>query len=78
MHAGVTANICYGTADKVRTHVDPFHSGLTTRQNKVKQCCRTELQSRAEALDAVGTATTMIHDVRQAMYLHIDSIVALV
>jgi transposase len=61
----VTANTCFGTADKVRAHVDPFLAGLATRTDEVKQRCRTELQSRADALDAVR-ADTMIHDARQA------------
>lgn len=66
VRAEVTANTCFGTADKVRAHVDPFLAGLATRKDEVKQHCRTELQSRADALDAVRAATTMIHDVRQA------------
>jgi len=40
--------------------------GSRPRKDEVKQCCRTELQSKADALDAVRAATTMIHDVRQA------------
>jgi transposase len=62
----VTANTCFSTADKVRAHVDPFLAGLAARTDEVKQRCRTELQSRADALAAVGAATTMIPDVRQA------------
>jgi transposase len=62
----VTANTCFGTADKVRAHVDPFLAGLARRKDEVKQRCRTELQSRADALDAGRAATTMIHDVRKA------------
>jgi transposase len=62
----VTANTCFGTADTVRAHVDPFLAGLATRKDEVKQRCRTELQSRADALAAVRAATTMIHEVRQA------------
>jgi transposase len=62
----VTANTCFGTADKVRAHVDPFLAGLATRTDEVKQRCRTELQSRAEALDTVRAATTKPHDVRKA------------
>jgi transposase len=61
----VTANTCFGTAATVRAHVDPFFAGLAARMDEVKQRCRTELQSRAEALDA-GRAATMIHHVRQA------------
>lgn len=54
----VTANTCFGTADKVRAHVDPFFAGLGMRTDEVKQRCRTELQSRADALDAACAATT--------------------
>lgn len=52
----VTANTCFGTADKVRAHVDPFFVGLGIRADEVKQRCRTELQSRADALDAAHAA----------------------
>jgi transposase len=62
----VTANTCFGTADKVRAHVDPFFAGLAARTEEVKQRCRTELQSRAEALDAGRAATTVLQDVRKA------------
>jgi transposase len=53
----VTANTCFGTADKVRAHVDPFFAGLGSRADEVKQRCRTELQSRADALDAARAPT---------------------
>jgi transposase len=66
VRAEVTANTCFGTADTVRAHVDPFFAGLADRTDEVKQRCRTALQSRADALDAVRAATTVIHDVRQA------------
>jgi transposase len=62
----VTANTCFGTADKVRAHVDPFFAGLAARTDEVKQRCRTELQSRADALDAGRAATLTPHDVRKA------------
>jgi hypothetical protein len=62
----VTANTCFSTADKVRAHVDPFFAGLAARTDEVKQRCRTELQRRADALDATRAATTMPHDVRKA------------
>jgi transposase len=62
----VTANTCFGTADKVRAHVDPFVAGLATRTEEVKQRCRTALQSRADALDALRAGTTRPHDVRKA------------
>ncbi len=54
----VTANTCFGTADRVRAHVDPFFAGLAARTDEVTQRCRTELQSRADALDAARAATT--------------------
>ncbi len=54
----VTANTCFGTADKVRAHVDPFFAGLGTRTEEIKRRCRTELQRRADALAAnLATAT---------------------
>jgi transposase len=53
----VTANTCFGTAANVRAHVDPFFAGLADRADEVKQRCRTELQSRADALDAAHAAT---------------------
>ena len=54
----MTANTCFGTAAKVRAHVDPFFAGLAARTEEVKQRCRTELQSRADALDAARAAPT--------------------
>jgi transposase len=62
----VTANTCFGTADQVRAHVDPFFAGLVARADEVKQRCRTELQSLAEALDAGRTATPVPRDARKA------------
>jgi transposase len=62
----VTANTCFGTAANVRAHVDPFFARLAARTDEVKQRCRTALQSRADALDAVRAATTRPHDVRKA------------
>jgi transposase len=53
----VTANTCFGTTANVRAHVDPFFAGLATRIDEVKQRCRTELQRKADALDAVRAAT---------------------
>jgi transposase len=66
VRAEVTANTSFGTADKVRAHVDPFFAGLAARTDEVKQRCRTTLQSRADALDAAHAATTKPHDVRKA------------
>jgi transposase len=62
----VTVNTCFGTADKVRAHVDPFFAELASRREEVKRRCRTELQSRADALDAARAAMAMPRDVRQA------------
>ena len=62
----VTATTCCGTADQVRAHVDPFFAGLEARTDEVKQRCRTDLQSRAEALDAVRAPITMADNVRKA------------
>src|SRR3989442_14145412 len=42
----VTANTCFGTADNVRAHVDPFFAGLATRTEEVKRRCRTVLQTK--------------------------------
>jgi transposase len=61
----VTANTCFGTAAKVRAHIDPFLAGLAPRTDEVKQRCRTALQSRADALDATRATTTSPHDVRK-------------
>jgi transposase len=46
----VTANTCFGTADKVRVKVDTFFAGLTERTEEVKQRCRRNLQAQADAL----------------------------
>jgi transposase len=62
----VTANTCLGTAAQVRAHVDPFFAGLARRTAEVQQRCRTELQSRVAALDAVRAATSISQDVQQA------------
>lgn len=48
----VTANICFGTAAKVREQMDPFFAGLAERTAEVKQRCRKELQAQADALVA--------------------------
>jgi transposase len=65
----VTANTCFGTAANVRAHVDPFFAGLASRTDEVKRRCRTVLQTKADALDAVRTATTILQQVTQA---HVD------
>ncbi len=74
----VTANTCFGTAANVRAHVDPFFAGLATRTDEVKQRCFTALQARADTLDAVRAATTILHDPREAAPTHVDSTLALV
>ncbi len=50
VRAEVTANTCFGTAAKVREHVDAFFDRLADRAGEVKRRCRTILQSQAEAL----------------------------
>jgi transposase len=62
----VTANTCFGTAAKVRAQVDPFFAGLAARADEVKQRCRTELQSRADALDAARVTTPLAQEARKA------------
>jgi transposase len=74
----VTANTCFGTAAAVRAHVDPFLAGLATRTEEVKRRCRTVLQTRADALDAVDAATAILHHTRQRAHANVDSTVALV
>jgi transposase len=66
VRAEVTANTCFGTVATVRANVDPCFAGLTARTEEVTQRCRTELQSRADALDAVGAASPIPRDVRKA------------
>jgi transposase len=46
----VTANICFGTAAKVREKLEPFLAGLAERTAEVQQRCRTTLQAQADAL----------------------------
>jgi transposase len=57
VRADVTANTCFGTAEQVRAHVDPFFAGLAHRAAEVKQRCRTTLQSRADAWGVAQAAT---------------------
>jgi len=52
VRAEVTANTCFGTAAKVREHVDAFFRDLGARAAEVRQRCRTLLQSETEALGA--------------------------
>jgi transposase len=66
VRAEVTANTCFGTAATVRAHIDPFFAELATRREEVTQRCRTELQSRADALDAARAALLLPDDIQQA------------
>jgi transposase len=48
----VTANTCFGKADRVREKVDAFFAGLPERAEEVKHRCRRNLQAQADALVA--------------------------
>jgi transposase len=61
----VTANICFGTAAKVREKVDAFFAGLAERAVEVKQRCRRDLQAQADAL--VETANQLFAQIQ-----HVD------
>jgi len=74
----ITANTCFGTAAKVREHVEPFLTGLGMRPDEVKQRCRTVLQTKADALDAVDTATALLRHARHAPHPNVDPTLALV
>jgi transposase len=50
----VTANICFGTAAKVREKMDSFFAGLAKRTAEVQRRCRTALQAQADALIATA------------------------
>ena len=78
VRAEVTANTCFGTAAKVRAHVDPFLAGLAARPEEVKQRCRTVLQTKADALDAVDAAAALLRDARYAPHPAAHPTVALV
>jgi transposase len=73
----VTANTCFGTAAKVRQHVDPFFAGLAARADEVKRRCRTGLQTNADALDAVDAATRFLECARRAPHVNVNPTVAL-
>ncbi len=64
MRQEVTANTCFGTAAHVRAHVDAFFASLATRREEVRRRCRTALQTRADALYAVTTATDVLAHAR--------------
>jgi transposase len=74
----VTANTCFGTAANVRSHVDAFFAGLATREEEVKRRCRTVLQAKADALDAVTAATAIVQHAAQAHHAHAVPNLALV
>jgi hypothetical protein len=67
-----------GTAAQVRAHVDPFLAGLAARTDEVKQRCRTVLQTKVEALDAVEEATTILQQARHPSHADVDPALALV
>jgi transposase len=72
----VTANTCFGTAARVREHLDPFFAGLAARPAEVQRRCRTVLQAKADALDAVAAATDLLRDTHHVT--HVDPSLALV
>jgi transposase len=74
----VTANTCFGTAAAVRAHVDPFLAGLAARPEAVRQRCRTVLQTKADTLDALETATAILFKARHSTHTDADPTVALV
>jgi transposase len=74
----VTANTCFGTAANVRARVDPFFAGLAARVGEVKQRCRTVLQAKADALDAVSAATAILQRARCTTHADADPTLALV
>jgi len=78
VRAEVTANTCFGTAAKVREHVDPFFAGLAARAEEVQQRCQTVLQTRADTLNAVDAATAILHQARDVPHLNADPTLALV
>ena len=78
VRAEVTANTCFGTAAQIRAHVDPFLAGLATRAEEVTRRCRTVLQTKADALDAVDEATAILKYARHRAHLDADPTVALV
>ena len=54
MREEAMANLCFGTAARVREPLDRFLAGLTARATEVKQRCRRELQAQADALIAAA------------------------
>jgi hypothetical protein len=65
----------------VREHADPVlasRASLAARADEVTRRCRTALQTRAAALDAVDTATAILRHARHVTRTTADPIVALV
>ena len=50
----VTANVCFGTAARVREQLEPFFGGLAERTAEVQRRCRTILQAQADVLMATA------------------------
>ena len=59
----VTANICFGTAAKVREKMDSFFAGLAKRAAEVQCRWRTALQTQADAL--IATANQLFAQTNQ-------------
>jgi len=74
----VTANTCFGTAVRVRAHLDPFFAGRAGRADEVKRRCRTVLQARAAARDALTAATAILQHARRTTHTDADPSLALV
>jgi len=55
-----------------------WSAGLVTRTAEVTRRCRTTLQTKADALDAVGATTAHLHDVRHLAHPNADLTWALV
>lgn len=72
----VTANTCFGTAAAVRAEVDAFFAGLATRRAEAQRRCRTVLQTRADALDAVTAAADILDHARHHRPTAADPILA--
>lgn len=67
----VTANICFGTAAKVRAAIDRFFAEVIERTSEVTKRCRRQLQAQADAL--LAAANQLSNDT-----LHADLTVRLV
>jgi hypothetical protein len=74
----VTANTCFGTAATVRAHVEAFFAGLATRPGGLRLRRCTVLQARVDGLDAVATATDLLHQAHHSTHADADPNSALV